>query len=182
MTPMMSRPLPKKLVKKRQEEKRPQKKKKKSEIFTLAMMGAAVLAGTTGAIVLYAAFNTSVKTKPKKPFKDKEEEITAMLEQGNSWYDNEKLSKLKRAREMMDEAYANGGKAGRTRQRTSLMVINLRTIIRPDMDKKPEDGKPEELDSGGIGNKRKAPQPRPTDSKGKLVPGELAPGSEDAFE
>jgi len=188
MTPMMSRPLPKALVKKRQEDKRPRKQqKKKSELFTMAMMGTAVLVGSVGAILLYAAFSTSVQTKPKKPFKDKEEEIAAMLEQGNSWYENEKLTRLKRAREMLDEAYAKGGKAGRVRQRTSLMVINLRTLIRPDKDKKTEDGKPvADVESGGIGNKRKAAQPRPTDSKGKLLPGELAPGDEvsagDVFE
>ncbi len=171
MTPMMSRPLPKSL---RARQKPQAKKPRKRSKVTAGLIAAAGLATAVVTMIVWTALGTEGVRRPPRVFDDKEQEIAAKLEHGDSWFSNPDLAKLERAKKLMDEADAEGATAGRIRQRTSLMAINMRTlIIKPRADET-EDGKKKveaELETGGAGPRADTPVPVSSDKNGKLIPG-----------
>jgi hypothetical protein len=128
MTPMMSRPLPKSLIKQRQDKHGPPRKKPDFGPALRVVTGVALLAGVA-AVVAYAGLNTKLTTRPKKPFSNREEEIDSKLEHDSNWFENEDAARLPRAIKLLDDASNDGKIAGRMRQRTAHMAINLRTLV-----------------------------------------------------
>ena len=178
MAPMVSRPLPQSLVKKRQEKKQPPKKKK-NEMLTLGVMAAAAMAGGAVAMLVWAGLRTrAIERKPYEQPVDKQERIEEFLEVNDGWYKDPDRVKLARAKKMLDEAYKDGKIAGRHRQKTSLMTINLRVLV-DDPTKKREMGKvgkkkdvPEEIEGASARYRPSRPAPRKSDDEGKVLPGE----------
>ncbi len=173
MTPMMSRPLPRPVGKKRF--KSEEKVEGKKPVASLALVAMAVLVVGSAAVLLYGAYRTSTKRKPRKHRVPKSTQITATLEHGDDWYMDPSGVRLPRAKKLLAEA--KGAKPGRTRHKTSLMEINLRTLATEKLpvaeDEKARDKLADEVESdSGVGAQPPTPKPRPTDKRGRILPGE----------
>ncbi len=175
MTPMMSRPLPRPVGKKKF--KSEEKAKKAKPTARLAVVAIVILLGGAAAGLLWGAGSTSVRKGPPKYRIPNSTQfaatVKASLEHGDEWAGKGNV-RLPRAKKLL--ADAKGAKLGRTKHKTNLMEINLRTLVTEKTplatDEKSRARLDDEIESdSALGARPAAPKRIPSDRHGKVIAG-----------